>query len=65
MMDSMLLMTIENINGHWKTKDGRCYLVIDMNHSRVTLFVDQSLYIDEPLSFDYINVGEERNLCNV
>lgn len=65
MKSCMRQMTLVDMKGHWRSIDGRCYLVIDKDNSRVNLFVNQSLYVDEPLSFEYIDKDEERNLCNV
>ena len=58
MKNSMQLMTIDDINGHWKSKDGLCYVVINKAENRVQLFENHKLIISEPLSFQYI---QEKN----
>lgn len=50
----MQQMTIDDINGHWKSIDERCYLVINKNTLKVLLYVDHVLCIDEILRFEYL-----------
>ena len=65
MKECMQLMTIDDLKGHWKSKYGCGYLVIDKENNLVQLYVDRKLVINETLSFEYIHEDEERNLCNV
>ena len=64
MKSSMQLMTLDDMNGHWKTKDGRGYLVIDKDNCMVQLFVDHKQILSEQLTFEYIQEDVERKLCN-
>ena len=65
MKDSMQLMTVDDIKGHWKSKYGCGFLVVDKDNNLVQLYVDYKLIINESLLFEYIQVDEERNLRNV
>ena len=62
MKNCMQDMTLDDIRGHWKSIDGRCYLVIDEDKSKVQLFVNHDLYLDEQLFFEYLQVD---NHCRI
>ncbi len=47
-------MTIDDLNGHWKTKDGVAHIWIDKDNQRVQLFENRQLVIDERLIFQYM-----------
>ena len=54
MKNSMQEMTIEDLNGHWKTKDGNCHIWIHKDEHYVQLFANQKLILEEPLAFQYL-----------
>lgn len=62
MKDCMHLMALDDMKGHWKTKNGKGCLVISDLDGRVQLFANQSLLIDEPLCFEYI---QQENHCRI
>ena len=47
-------MTIEDLNGHWQTKDGNCHIWIRKDEQHVQLFANQQLLVDESLAFQYL-----------
>ena len=60
----MQMMTIDDIKGQWKTKDGRGYLMIDKDNCSVQLYFDHRQILSEPLTFEYIQEDVEQKLCN-
>lgn len=51
---SMQEMTIDDLNGHWKTKDGAVHIWIDKDKQCVQLFENRQLILDEPLNYQYV-----------
>lgn len=62
MKNSMQLMTIDDLNGHWQTKDGNCHIWIRKAEQHVQLFANQKLLVDEPLAFQYL---QQENMCAI
>ena len=62
MKNSMQLMTIDDLNGHWQTKDGNCHIWIRKDEHHVQLFANQKLLVDEPLAFRYL---QPENMCAI
>ena len=52
---SMQEMTIDELNGHWKTKDGAVHIWIDKDKQCVQLFENRQLVLDEPLTTSMYN----------
>lgn len=62
MKNSMQLMTIDDLNGHWQTKDGNCHIWIRKDEQHVQLFANQKLFVNEPLAFQYL---QQENMWSI
>ena len=51
----MQLMTIDDLNGHWQTKDGQCHIWIRKDEQHVQLYANQKLLVNETLAFKYLD----------
>ena len=48
------MLTIDDLNGHWRTKEGHCHIWIRNEEEHVQLYANQELLVDEPLAFQYL-----------
>ena len=58
MKSCMQEMTIDDLNGHWKTKDGAVHIWIDKDKQCVQLFENRQLVLEEPLKYQYLQSNE-------
>ncbi len=62
MKNNIQNMTIDDLNGHWQTKNGNCHIWIRKDERSVQLFADHKLLVDEPLTFQYI---QQENMWSI
>ena len=62
MKDCMQLITLDDLNGHWRTTDGCCHLWIASKGNRVQMYENNNLVFDDPLSFDTDNAETLMNI---
>ena len=58
----MQLITLDDLNGHWRTTDGCCHLWIASKGNRVQMYENNNLVFDDPLSFEYVRID---NVCTI
>jgi len=46
-------MTVQDIVGHWASKDGRYHIWIREDIQRVQMYEERQSIVDEPLAFEY------------
>ena len=54
MIRNMQQMTINDLKGHWKTRDGVVHVWIDDEAQSVQMFANQQILLSEPLEFQYL-----------
>ena len=52
-------MTVQDMDGHWRSKDGRYHIWIRANEGRVQMYEEGNPIIDEPIAFEYKKLENE------